>query len=53
MNTFGLKRKGVSTFWLLSTVNILTDTWNDVIRFSVKVLRRSKVGTVLKPKIKF
>lgn len=40
MNTFGMKKKGQSPFWLKGGVrNIIKKIWRDVLSFSVTIKR--------------
>ena len=41
MNTFGLKKKGQSPFWLKGGIfGVLIEGWRDAIRFSVLIRRK-------------
>ena len=41
MNTFGLKKKGLSQSWLsLGIKEIITSGWKDAIRFTVFIKRK-------------
>ena len=40
MNTFGMKKKGINTFWLGKVAEYIPEVWKDAIRFSVFIKRK-------------
>jgi hypothetical protein len=38
MNTFGLKRKGINTFWL-GLPGVIQDVWEEIVPFILQIKR--------------
>ena len=47
MNTFGLKRKGINTFWLGKVTITIAELWTDTINFVVKIARQLNINNRL------